>query len=197
MAGRLAAPAAAIGFVWFLATAAVVQSLNPHAVAATPISAYLHGPQSGWFQTAYYVLATALLSLACCISKKPGRRLFRLAVPSLAVAAFAVALVAYAYSPWPLPGNPSHRSREVMHVASAFVAFLAVTLAMFFETPILWRRRWRIAILAYATGVLLLEIAAALAPLYNAGIYGALEKLSIAGLVFWLLAAALQSVVAR
>ena len=189
---RTCAPVAAVGYVWFLVSASVIQGLRFRDAAAAPISTFLHGPDSAWMQGAYYVLAGALALLGLRFG---GRRGERHAACSLAlgVAAIAVVLVAYAYSPWPLPGGSGHTLRVRVHVASAFTAFLTVTIAMICGTPLLWKGTKRTLVLAYAGVVLAVEVLAALATTYLQGAYGVLEKLSVAGLVIWLLAAALAS----
>lgn len=192
MKGRFPAWAAAAGHLFFLVTASVVQGVRFHDAAATPISAYLRGTASDWLQTAYYVLAVAMTMLALRFAL---RRHFVHAVAAIAliVGAVAVVLVAYSYSPWPLPGDPRPAMRISIHVASAFTAFLSVTIAMFLETPRVWQQGTRVVALSYAVIVLALEIAAVLASSHAHSIYGALEKLSVAGLVLWLLAASLAS----
>lgn len=190
MKGRFIARAAAAGYVFFLATASAVQGVRFHGAAATPISTYLRGPASGWLQGAYYVLAVAMMLLALRFTVR--RRLVHLAAAgALIVGAVAVVLVAYSYSPWPLPGDPTRTARISIHVVSAFTAFLSVTVVMFLETPLIWRDRRRTVVLAYAVAVLVLEAAGVLASGHAHSVYGALEKFSVAGLVLWLLSASL------
>lgn len=183
--------AAAPGFVVFLATSVAVQIIHPHAVAATPISDYLKGPGGDWMQGAYYVLAVALALLAIAVLRMRFSAWRYAAGAALVIAGCAVVLVAYTYSPWPLPGNPDHRMRGAVHIVSAFVAFLCVTIALFAATPLLWRGRLRAVFFALAGVVLALELAGTFAPLFAPEAYGAFEKLSIAGIMFWLIAASL------
>lgn len=193
---RVGTGVAALGFAWFLASAVAVQVVHPNAIAATPISAYLSGPASGWLQAAYYVLAVALVLLgAHMLPRRP--RLHLAAGILLVVAGASVALVAYAYSPWPLPASPGHPTRVAIHIASAFVAFLSVTLVMFLATPLLWNGWRQGAFFTLAGLVSALELAAAFTPAHGAGVYGALEKLSIAGIVLWLIGAALAYAVSE
>lgn len=191
MTKRRWACAAAPGFVIFLATAIAAQIIHPHAVAATPISAYLKGPGSLWMQGAYYVLAVALALLAADVLSARLSAWRYAAGVTLVVAGCAVVVVAYTYSPWPLPGDPAPRLRDTIHVISAFVAFLCVTIAMFAATPLLWRGRLRGAFFALAAVVLALELAGVFAPAFAPQAYGAFEKLAIAGIVFWLIGASL------
>lgn len=136
MSGSHWARAAAPDFVVFLVTAVAAQIALLHAVAATPISAYLKGPGCDWLQGAYYVFAVALALLAATVLRARLSAWRYLAGVALVITGFAAGLVAYIYSPWPLPGN---RMPVVVHVVSAFAAFLCVTIAMFVATPLLWR----------------------------------------------------------
>lgn len=181
------------GIVVFLATGVAEQIAHPYRIATTPFSAYLKGPGSAWLQSAYYLLTVGLWSLAAVFAGWwPAIRGFATA-GLLVIAGAAVALVAYTYSPWPLPGPPSMAMRVEMHIMSAFVAFLSVTVVMFMATPMLWRKRGVcLGVLILCGLVLAIEIAAGLAPSYLQGTYGALEKCSIAGLILWLFAAALR-----
>lgn len=191
MPGSRLAYAAAVGSAAFLATAIVAQINHPRAVAATPISTYLTGAGGGWLQGGYYALAVALGLLGFKLAFERPSAWPCLAGAMLAFAGGAVVLVAYSYGPWPLPGNPGPRLRVAIHVASAFVAFFCVTLAMFAATPLLWKRRLRGAFYRLASLVLALELAGVFAPDFAPEAYGAFEKLAIVGIVLWLIAAAL------
>lgn len=177
---------AAAGFIAFLVGATGVQALHPVAIASTPISSYLRGPHSGWLQLSYYVLSVSLILLGACFVAMPAAR-DRIAGLVLVIAGCGVTLVAYTYTSWPLPGHPDHVTRVAIHVRSAFTAFLGVTIAMFIETPRLWSgavrtRMWLFAVLVFAV-----ELASLPGPRYTPGSYGALEKLSILGLIVWLI----------
>lgn len=191
MPGSRLAYAAAVGSAAFLATAVVAQVNHPWAVAATPISAYLTGAGSDWLQGGYYALAVALALLGFKLTFERPSAWRHLAGAMLAIAGGAVVLVAYSYGSWPLPGNPDHRLRVAIHVASAFVAFFCVTIAMFVATPLLWEGRLRGAFYGLASLVLALELAGVFAPDFAPEAYGAFEKLAIVGIVLWLIAAAL------
>lgn len=186
---RIATGVSALGSLWFLATAIAAQIVHAHDIAATPISAYLTGPASGWLQAAYYVLAVALVLLGTDMLPRRPRPHLAAGVLFLA-AGCAVVLVAYTYSPWPLPDNPAHGTRVAIHIASAFAAFLTVTIAMFLATPLVWKGWAQAAYFALTGMVFALELAAAFAPAHALGAYGALEKLAIAGIVLWLIGAA-------
>lgn len=176
-----------VGLAVFLVIAVAVQAVHFHGMAVTPISAYLRGPYSGWLQAAYYVLACALAVLGVCLWRQPGpaRQLF--AGILLIIAGCAVVLVAYTYSPWPMPDDPSRAMRGQIHVKCAFVAFLSVTIVMFLEIPLRWRREGRAKLWAFAVLVLAVELASLPGPGYLPHTYGALEKLAIVGLVVWLI----------
>lgn len=178
--------------MFFLATAVAAQIIHPRAVAATPISAYLTGPGSMWLQSGYYVLAVALILLAVAVLREKLPAWRYIAGGALVTTACAVVLVAYTYSPWPLPGSPDHYLRVRIHILSAFVAFLSATIAMFVATPLLWRGRARGVLFALAGAVLALEVAGTFAPDFVPAGYGAFEKLAILGIVAWLIAAALR-----
>lgn len=188
-ARRTIAIAAGSGFVYFLATAVAAQILHSHAVAATPISTYLRGSASAWLQSGYYVLAVSVMLLGVRMASLDPRIIGVPAGFLLFLVACAVVLIAYTYSPWPLPGNPPPVVRIRIHILSAFCAFGGVTIVMFLVTPFLWRLRLRRLFLVLALIVLALELLGYLAPVFAAGSYGTFEKLSIAGIIFWLLGA--------
>ena len=179
-----------IGFCLFLVTAVVVQAMHPEGLAKAPISAYLRGPGSGWLQAAYYVLATSLIMLGICLSMLPAPDTHKVAGLVLGIAGLSVVLVAWTYTHWPMPGDPSVVVRENIHVKSAFTAFLSVTIAMFIETPLRWEAAARRHMWIFAGMVFLTELASLPGPHYTPNIYGLLEKLAIAGLVLWLAACA-------
>ena len=184
-----------IGLCLFLVTAVVVQALHPEGLAKAPISAYLRGPGSGWLQAAYYLLATSLVMLGICLSMLPAPDTHKVAGLVLGIAGLSVVLVAWTYTHWPMPGDPSVVVRENIHVKSAFTAFLGVTVAMFIETPLRWAGPGRRRMWIFAGLVFLIELASLPGPHYTPNIYGLLEKLAIAGLVLWLVACAATFVV--
>jgi hypothetical protein len=188
---RQYAAGAAIGCIWFLVTGAAVQIAHPHAVAATAFSTYLRGPGSGWLQAAYYIFAVGLVLLALRLSA--DRRVREAVAAALVfITACAMVLVAYTYTRWPLPSDPSLATRETIHRLSALIAFAGITITMFLMTPLLWRGRARQVVLALAIALLLEELVTALAPRLGIGDHGALEKVAIAGLVLWLIAATVR-----
>jgi hypothetical protein len=192
MRRRWLARCAHAGFVWFLASAAGVQAMHPAGVAATPISAYLRGPHSAWLQAAYYVLAVSLVMLGACFPVPGSPRRESISGILLASAGVAVALVAYTYSPWPMPDHPDMATRAAIHKMCALVAFLGVTIVMFLETPLRWQGARRVRVMLFAILVLIVELWAAPGPRYITHDYGMLEKLAIAGLVIWLIECALS-----
>jgi len=189
---RLWSGAAAAGCALFLATAVAVQIAHPHAVAATPISDYLRGPTGPWLRGAYYVFAASLALLGGLIIGTAGPRRYRCGGALLIVTAFCVFVVAYTYSPWPLPAQPTRTLRNHIHLLSATLAFSTVTAAMFLATPLVWRDRGRRIVYLYLGVIFFDEVLAAVEPAFLAGSFGALEKLAIAGIVLWLIAAALR-----
>lgn len=192
---RWMAAVAGLGFVWFLATAVAVQLARPHAWAAVPISGYLHGPDSTWLQAAYYILAGALDLLALEVLGLPRGRRRSFGVGLLLLVSCAVALAAYSYSPWPLPGQPGLRGRIEIHLVSAGVAFAGMTVFMYLATPLLWPDRWRRGAYFIAGAALTLEILASYTGQFNRYAQfasGAIEKLAIAAIVLWLLACAVR-----
>ncbi|HET7306660.1 MAG TPA: DUF998 domain-containing protein [Gammaproteobacteria bacterium] len=188
---RLLAGGAAGGCAWFLATGAAAQATHADTLATAAFSAYLRGPGSDWLQAAYYIFAVALVLLA--VRMMANRRAQSLSAAALLiVVACAVTLVAYTYSPWPLPGDPSIKLRIAIHKVSAVTAFAGVTIAMFLAAPLLWRPPAQYVLLAFATILLLVELGAAFAPDFGISEYAILEKIAIAGIVLWLIAAAIR-----
>ncbi|HET8551414.1 MAG TPA: DUF998 domain-containing protein [Gammaproteobacteria bacterium] len=182
---------AAAGCAWFLATGAAVQIAHADTVATNAFSAYLRGPGSDWLQAAYYIFAVALILLA--VRMTADRRARSLcAAALLVIVACAVTLVAYTYSPWPLPGDPSIHLRENIHKVSALTAFAGITIVMFLVAPLLWHTSARAVFLAFAAILLLVELGAAFAPTFGLSGYAILEKIAIAGIVLWLIAAAIR-----
>jgi len=185
------------GFAWFLASALGVQMMHPAGVVATPVSAYLHGPHSGWLQAACDVLAVSLVMLGACFPRPGSPRHESVAGILLAITGVAVALVAYSYSPWPLPDNPGMGAREAIHKMCSLVAFLGVTIVMSLETPFRWQGTRRARVMLFAVIVLVVELLAAPGPRYTPNDYGILEKLAITGLVVWLIECAMTFLRAR
>lgn len=175
---------ARLGSLIFLVVCVVVQVCQPNRPLATPLSHYLTGPFAVGMHIAFVVFAVAMilfgLSLRGLVARRAAgaARLFYISALSLCVTALSA-------GPPLLGPPPEPELAYTVHVFSASLAFVAGLLGMAALTHVVWRHplldHMRGLVAALIFGCFL---ALVLDPCLT-GVHGALEKLTIVGMIAW------------
>lgn len=168
----------------FLIVCAVIQVRQPKRPLITPLSHYLTGPFAVGMHVVFGVFAVAMimfgLSLRGLVARRAAwaARLFYISALGLCVTAVSV-------GPPLLGRSPEPHLAYTVHVLSASLAFAAGLLGMATLTHVVWRHPLLDHVRGLVAAIILgCFLALALDPVLT-GVHGALEKLTLVGMIAW------------